>query len=364
MVIKKNLNEDTLAQAVKQDAVDHKVHDVNNLEYVLDRAYQANINKKRREDRGQRPSGWINVLITGGAGIGKTARVEQWAENKGLKFVNHDCQSMDPADLGGAVAPDRETGKRAIKLGSDEFNSLDFYDEEDHTYSVLFLDEFNRAPSDVRGTLLTLINNHKVPDSAEKSHRRYLPGMLFTVVAINPGGADYNTDVLDAAERSRFYIVDMKASNKDSLDYLIKQYKGDLSVEDDPEEIQRIKGRLNLAMTLLKSKQFVFDDDQDEAIAQENQTNILNPRSLTQAIDMSDGTKKDFLDWWNGMCNPNKRGVMETILANYKDIDNKANSVFKNKNSNSSDDGDASIFKKKEPSAYDKFSSWKRDNGY
>ena len=173
----------------------------------------------------------------------------------------------------------------------------------------------------------------------------------------------YNTDVFDAAERSRFYIVDMKASNKDSLDYLIKQYKGDLAVEDDPEEIQRIKGRLNLAMTLLKSKQFVFDDDQDEAIAQENQTNILNPRSLTQALDMSDGTKKDFLDWWNGMCNPTKRGVMETILSNYKDVDNKANSVFKNKQQDSEGE-DSSIFKKKEPSAYDKFSDWKKNNGY
>ena len=55
---------------------------------------------------------------------------------------------------------------------------------------------------------------------------------------------------------------------------------------------------------------------------------------------------------------------METILANYKDIDNKANSVFKNKNSNSGDEEDASIFKKKEPSSYDKFNDWKRNNGY
>ena len=361
MVIKKTLNEDTLANAVKKDAVDHRVHDVNSLEYVLDRAYQANISKKRREDRGQRPSGFINVLVTGGAGIGKTARVKAWAESKGLNFVDEDAKGMDPADIGGAITPDRETGLTAVKLGTTEFDDLDF--DENGNYSVLFLDEFNRADPQVRGSLLTLINNHTIPDPRVKGHQRYLKGMLFTVIAINPGGADYNTDVLDAAERSRFYIVDMKASNKDSLDYLIKQYKGDLAVEDDPEEIQRIKGRLNLAMTLLKSKQFVFDDDQDEAIAQENQTNILNPRSLTQALDMSDGTKKDFLDWWNGMCNPTKRGVMETILSNYKDVDNKANSVFKNKQQDSEGE-DSSIFKKKEPSAYDKFSDWKKNNGY
>ena len=359
----KTLNEDTLANAVARDAVDNKVHDANNLEYVLDRAYAANMAKKRRQAKGVKPSGWINVLVAGAAGIGKTARVEAWAEGKGLKFIEEDVKGMDLSDIGGAVSPDRETGTKAVKLGTTQFDDLDFTTDDEGNkvdqYSLLFLDEFNRGDAQIRGSLLTLINNHKIPDPNAPGHMRYLDGMLFTVVAINPGGGDYNTDVLDAAERSRFLIVDMKASNKDSLDYLIKQYKADLSVEDDPDEINAIKGRMELAKTILNSGQFEFDSDQEEAIAQENQTNILNPRTLTQALDLSDGTKKDFLMWWNGMCNPTKRGIIETILSNYKDIENKANSVFKKP-----EEEDASIFKKKEPTAWDKLNQYKKNNGY
>ena len=44
---------------------------------------------------------------------------------------------------------------------------------------------------------------------------------------------------------------------------------------------------------------------------------------------MSDGTKDEFLDIWSSMCNPNKKGMVERILSNYQDVDDKANSVFK-----------------------------------
>ena len=74
---------------------------------------------------------------------------------------------------------------------------------------------------------------------------------------------------------------------------------------------------------------------------------------------MSDGTKKDFLMWWNSACNPAKKGIMETILSNYKDVDNKANSVF-----NKKPEEDASIFKKKEPTTLDRFKQYKKDNAF
>lgn len=378
-------DEEVSKAEIADAAVDGQVHDPNALEYVLDRALRSNLAMKKREAKGKSIRSFVNILVTGGAGIGKTSRIEQWADSRNLRFVNKDVKSLDATDIGGLAAPNRETGKKVDKLTSTEFDTLDFIEGDDR-FCVLFLDEFNRGKPDIRGSLLTLINQHTIPDATQPKGYRYLDGLLFTVAAINPGGGDdtgnYNVDTLDAAERSRFYIVNMKASNYDSLKYLTDQYKADLAVEDDPEEQQRIRGRLGIATTLLKSGKFVFDDTQEEAIAQEDQTNILNPRSFTQALEMSDGTKDDFLDWWNGMCNPNKKDIMVQILADYKDVNNKANSVFKAKpnskfknqevrmvdadDDEDEDDDDEGIFKgiNNGPSALDKLLKWKEDNGY
>lgn len=47
------------------------------------------------------------------------------------------------------------------------------------------------------------------------------------------------------------------------------------------------------------------------------------------AVDYSDGTKSDFLDVWNHYCNPKKKRVIEDILGDYVDIDDKANDALK-----------------------------------
>ena len=323
---------------------------------------------KKLEARGQDPGVWNNILLAGEAGVGKTARVKQWVKSKpNLRLYIKDAKGMDPSDIGGAVAPDKETGKRAIKLSSDEFNDLDFREGDDR-FVVLFLDELNRAASDVRGSLLTLINDHEVPDSDVPGGERYLKGLLFTIAAINPGGGDYNVDDLDAAERSRFSLVTVNADNRSTLRFLIDKYNKQLELEDDEEEKLGIEGRKAIAKTLLNSPMFRFDDAEDIAQAQESQTNILNPRSLEQCLSISDGTKKSFLRWWDRTCNPSKKGVIENILQDYKDVENKANSVFKTgqgrlNGKQAEEQEQASIFKKKEPTAFDKFTQYKQNNG-
>ena len=374
------LNEETLETAVKKAAIDKELHDPNQLEYVLDRALNANLAKKMREAKGVNPGGFINVLITGSAGIGKTARVEQWARERGLNLVQEDAKGMDPSDIGGAISPDKEKGTRAIKLGTTQFDDLENGGEK-LPFSVLFLDEFNRADPTVRGSLLTLINNHRIPDPEAPGHSRYLKNMLFTVVAINPStDGNYNTDLLDIAELSRFLIVDMKPNKFDILKHLRSKYEKELQVEDDPDEQLAIQGRLALAEKILSSSEFQFDDAEDEKNAMANQRNVLNYRSFTQCLDMSDGTKDDFLDWWDGFCNPEKKSVVKMILANYKDVENKANSVFKKDvKKTTTDSGEeveeteveeeepetASIFKNKKVDDTDilgKFSDWNKSH--
>lgn len=369
---RQSLQEDSVVQAAKAYAnkTDSDiVYDEDSLEAALDDAYKANMRNKKLEARGQEPGVWNNILLAGEAGVGKTARVKQWIKSKpNLRLYIKDAKGMDPADIGGAVAPDKETGKRAIKLSSDEFNDLDFRPDDDR-YVVLFLDELNRAAADVRGSLLTLINDHEVPDADVVGGERYLPGLLFTVAAINPGGGDYNVDDLDAAERSRFSMVTVTADNRATLRFLLSKYDKQLELEDDEDEMLEIEGRKAIAKKLLNDPTFRFDDSEEIAQAQETQTNILNPRSLEQCLSICDGTKKSFLKWWDRTCNPTKKGIIENILHDYKDIDNKANSVFKtgqgrlNGKAAEAGQADASIFKKKEPSAFDKFAKYKADNG-
>lgn len=380
ILVEEVITEDTLENAVKKEAEDGVYVDEDSMEAALDMAYKANMRKKKTEQRGGRANGFVNVLLTGPAGVGKTSRVKSWARSKNLFLVEEDAKGMDASDIGGAVAPDKETGTKAIKLGTTQFDALDTGGEEG-SYAVLFLDELNRAPADVRGSLLTLINDHVVPDPTQPNHMRYLKKFLFTIAAINPGGGDYNVDTLDAAERSRFYIVEVTADPRSLLQHLTKVYdeeiaERDVNDPDDAEEIHEFEGRKALAKKLLSSPNFFFDTSEDEEQADEDQTNILNPRSFTQLLDMCDGTKKSLLFHWNRMVNPKKKGMAESILASYKDVENKANKVFDDKRFNKNldraekeekpanntptaeaepeEEEDASIFKQKEESAWDK----------
>ncbi len=323
----KKLNEDTLEQAVKRDAqqasneIKNDVivdgHKKGSVEKALDRIYKT---AKRAQRSGSKE--FQNLLLIGRAGVGKTAIVKRWAKDNGVNLVDKDAKTMDPSDLGGIVFADAEHPGQATKLRSNELDALQAPN------SVLFLDEYNRAPSDVRGSLLTLVNDHELISGKEKIE---FPNLLFTVAAINPPNPNYNTDELDAAERSRFYQEYVEAEPDVLLDFLVNRHFKPQLKDADEEEATEIEGRIKLATTLLTSREFAFDTEEDENRLSEEDPNapILNPRSFTKALEMSDGTKEDFLDVWNHMCNRDKKGMVERILANYQDVDNKANDALK-----------------------------------
>lgn len=336
------INEDTLAQAV-QDA--NKINaevtysGKGDIEQTLDRALRTNLRQNKNGGRE-----FVNVLLIGEAGTGKTARVFEWARANNINLYNVDAKTLDITDLGGAISPNDD--RTAVnRLATTELDALE------RPRSVLFLDEFNRADSNIRGTLLTLINDHQIRDAREENGYRYFPNFLFTIAAINPPTGTYNTDELDAAELSRFRQVHVQLDNKNNLDYLTNKYTKELETVEDPQEEKEIRGRLKIAQTLLKSPQFRFDDSNEAAEAQREQNSPLNPRSLSKLLEYCDGTKEDFLASWNDQCNPDKKGMAERILANYQDVEDKANSVFKK-----SDTGDVKPAFMQGPSAWDKIS--------
>lgn len=319
------LNEDTIGQAVQraQQELDNEitVSYKGDIEKALDQALRTN---RRANKRGT--GEYVSILLVGHAGTGKTARVKQWCRDNGLHLVQKNAQTMDIADLGGLYAPN-EDKTRAINLPNGAF------DELNKPNTVLFLDEFNRANSQVRFTLAQLIDEHKIPDATEEGSYHYFDNLQLVIAAINPAEYGvYNTEPLDMAELNRFRRIPVKPDPISTLNYLKRFYKEqmELDIQDgDEQSYKENEGRLNLATTILGSRQFAFDRDEEVTNAAEGEYSILSPRSFTRALEMSDGTKDELLDIWNSMCNPNKKGDIEMILANYKDADDKANSVFK-----------------------------------
>jgi hypothetical protein len=289
------------------------------IEDTLDRALVVNkrINKVNGDD-------YVNVLFVGEAGSGKSSRIRAWARKNGINLYEVRAAGMDDTDLGGAITPNKE-GTVVNRLASTEFDALD------NPNSVLFLDEYNRAPASVRTNLLELVNSHVVPDPREPSGQRKLKGFLFTVAAINPATVGYGTDEMDMAEKTRFRTVRVPSEKANLLNYLRYKFNNEIKqADDDKEWIKELKGKLAIAEELLKDKNFKFDEASDiEQTIDTGNGKALNSRSLTQLLVSCDGTKKDFLNQWDQFVNSLKKQMAVSILKDYKDIDDVANDALK-----------------------------------
>lgn len=386
MKIKKNSKTVELfneAEALNEDTLDKEIQKADNtgkplyvgegqIESVLDRCLKIALRVKRSGAH----EGWVNPLFVGAAGTGKTARIKAWAAANNITLVSKQASSMDSLDLGGAVTPDT-TGTVVKRLASTEFDELDFVGDEIekeeqelkkdlkkelpsqddvNAYAtgialersangVLWLDEYNRAKEDIRGTLLTLIQDHVLPDPRQKSGERYLKNFLFTVSAINPANINYNTQDLDDAEKSRFMVVYVQNDISNTGKWLIRKLTKELEnaeAENDAEYAKELTGKIGLVNTLLIEPSanpnavasLTFDSAEDIEKSHDPSGSgnalLLTARTFTNLINYCDGTKADFLRNWNSFCNKDKYQVAKQLLANYKDpVAHKANDIFK-----------------------------------
>ena len=338
MKIKKKtaLTEATLADTIDQveKEVDNAVvvdsDDEFELERTLTRALTVN---KRLKQKSGRPQ-YVNILIEGEAGTGKTSRVIQWAKKHGVNLMIVRAAGMDDTDLGGAIAPNADH-TIVNRLASTEFDKLD------RPNSVLFLDEFNRAPKSVRTNLLQLVNDHRVPDPRAEDNDRELKNFLFTIASVNPATIGYDTDNFDRAELNRFKRIGLEASNREVKAYLMKKIAKDIeevkaSENPDEEELKELLGKQQLVDVLLDSKEFTFDNVKDIEDS-ENSGNglILSPRSFEALLNDCNGTKDDFIAQYPYWCNSLKLPTIKNILADYKDVDDKATQALAGHNTES-----------------------------
>lgn len=349
----KNINEATIGQAAAEAERDLEnptvISNSGDIEDALDEALDDALYEQASGGKD-----YPNVLFVGAAGTGKSARIKAWAAKNRINLVTKLASTLDDTDLGGAVAPS-EDRLHAVKLRTTEFDTLG-----DVPRSVLFLDEFNRAPRTVRGTLLTLIQDHIIPDASEKSGVRFLKNFLFTVAAINPADANYNTDELDDAEKSRFRKVDVQPSSSNLLKYLKSELQRQLQAyaETNPDREKFAKrsqiaaGQIGIAEALLTNKYFHFDNAKEIDDSKDHGNGlILTYRTFTNLLKHSNGTKQDFLNKWDNYCNSTKKSVVEMILKNYEDVKDKANAVLEKST-------ESSVFGAHKESDYEKLSKY------
>lgn len=211
-------------------------------------------------------------------------------------------------------------------------------DPLDRPNSVLFLDEYNRAPDRSRAVFLKLINGHYINDPNEPGGRRHFPNLLFTVAAINPGGlgTDKTANALNSAERNRFALqVEYDSEAQETVDYITYGIDGGIRQlkKSDPKYMTYLEGYLraqDIGLFILNHEDFKYDDRDSEDRLYGQQLQILTHRLLGDQLVKSRG-RIDWLKNWvtkfsrlaggtdkNGKYEDGARQMLIDILDDYK----------------------------------------------
>ena len=338
---KPSAQEKKAARELEAEVVE--AEDKSELEKMLDHCLKrARVNQKRDPDS---ITDYPNLLIIGSSGFAKSSVVKSWSKANGINLYTLVLSQAGPEKIGGIIGYDPENSNYSKELANKQL-----VDALSKPNTVLFLDEYNRAKSSVRATLLKLVQDHTLTIGSEE---KYFPNFLFTVAAINPVSSSYETHTLDTAELSRFKKYNVAPNPLEQLRFLNKKF--DKDIEDakkagDEEREKEAAGRKAIANELLKSPKFKYSSLQDEEENVENaQAGLWNPtnyRNLTLALEDSDGTKDSFLQSWKEFCDPSQYKTIEDILKNYRDIDDKANDALKRGTTSKIFQGNSSIFDK------------------
>lgn len=334
--------------------------------------YDDDGNKHLIQDESQ----YLNLLCVGKGGSGKTTIIRKWANKRKLNIMALTGSEIRADDLVGIpfhVEEKDENGKikhKVRNLTNNKFEVLNMPGQ-----AILFIDEINRSFVKDRASLLKLIQEHRIPDSNSKTGDTYLKNLLFVVAAMNPGGnGTYEgADLLDDAMITRFAIFDWDSNPKVTLEWYtalcwrrIKRLKkkrehGQISAEAYKLGVSIIEGRRNIMTALLSNDEFRFSTSEEEAKAHRKQIGVLNSRTLTSAIEASDGTvtgkllgsRQGFMPWFKRFCGSHQEvqkdenGVpmqdengkeittdddttllVSTILADVEDEEDEANGAF------------------------------------
>lgn len=145
------------------------------------------------------------VLFRGRHGIGKSEVVYQIAKDRGLPVVERRASQMTEGDLVGLPSTDGNITS---------FNPPDWYAQACSEPVLLFLDEVDRAVSEVRQGIFELTDSRKL-----NGHTLHEDTLVFACVNGGEHGAQYQVGEMDPAELDRWTTFDLEPSVEDWLEW-------------------------------------------------------------------------------------------------------------------------------------------------
>lgn len=143
------------------------------------------------------------VIMEGAHGIGKSEIVKQFAKEENMYIVDLRLSNNEVGDLIGIPhIVDHSDGSKITEWSVPSWLKRIREHALVGVKSVLFLDELNRAPTDVRQSALQLVLDKQI-------HEHHLPEGTMIVSAINPAD-EYQVDELDPALLDRFLFLQVE----------------------------------------------------------------------------------------------------------------------------------------------------------
>lgn len=135
----------------------------------------------------------VPTLLVGSMGVGKSQIVKQVTEELGIGLVDLRLAQQESGDLIGLPYKNGDGGTHWARP--------EWWPKEG-TKGILFLDELNRAPTDVRQAVFQLVLDRRL-------HTHKLPDGWYVHSAINPDNGNYQVETLDPAMLRRFCVLEV-----------------------------------------------------------------------------------------------------------------------------------------------------------
>lgn len=158
------------------------------------------------------------VMLTGIHGIGKSSIIASEMAKEGYTTITLFLgQKADPGDIIGLPHKHEITNPDGTKIWVTSFASMDWWPRDPNGKYVIFLDELNRAKSEMMQCIMDLVLNRKM-------NGRDLPIHTRIIAAINPSNdGQYQVEDLDPALLDRFRVYELKPTVDEWLDWAIEE---------------------------------------------------------------------------------------------------------------------------------------------
>ena len=143
------------------------------------------------------------ILLRGRHGVGKSCVVYQTAQTLGLPIVERRASQMTEGAL---------VGLPVIAGNVTTFNPPDWYKQACDEPVVLFLDEVDRATTEVRQGIFELTDSRKL-----NGHTLHAETLVFAAVNGGEHGEQYQVGEMDPAELDRWTVFDVEPTTEDWL---------------------------------------------------------------------------------------------------------------------------------------------------